>query len=165
MSHTPIDRWFDSVQWTPLLAPIAPGDHPYATHDGWLPLGEVSLHVFQLNTGERVIEAHSLETFLRQPEGSMLLFLMEHPEWEGDIRPAPEGLAGITPGELSATPAALRAFTAWAAEQGLVRHPERAKGLIDRMRYMEALDTQRRKGRQTKLRLLRPWPDQHGTIE
>ena len=130
-----------------------------------MPLGEDMLHVYEPSTGQRIVEEESLQGYLNGPFGFWLVFLREHPEWEDDVRFAPEGLEGIKPGELSATPEATKAFMQWAVDQGMARQPERLPGLLDQMNYLTTLERQQRKRRRPKLRLLRPRPDENGATE
>jgi hypothetical protein len=154
------ERIATSVQWTPLPAPVDPGDQPYATHEGVVPLGEDTLHVFQLNTGQRVIEHKSLDALMNGPFGMWLAFLTDHPKWEPDVMFAPAGLEGIKAGELSARPEATKAFVQWAVEQGLARHPERLPGLLDHLDYQTTLERQAIARKKPKLRLIHPRRDQ-----
>jgi hypothetical protein len=123
-------------------------------------MGEDALHVFQLNTGKRVVEEGSLQTLLMGPFGAWYLFLQDHPEWEDSVRLAPEGLQGIKSGELAATPEATKAFVQWAVDQGLAQHPERLPGLLDQLDYQATVGRQQRTRRKPKLRLIRPRQDQ-----
>ena len=43
LSQQLYDRIRDTVQWTPIQAPVDPGDLPYPTHEGLVPLGEDTL--------------------------------------------------------------------------------------------------------------------------
>jgi hypothetical protein len=67
-----LDRLFDRVQWVALDqdALAHHDDVPYATHEGWLEIGDIRLHVYQLNTGDRVIEEESMQRFFRWLGGS-----------------------------------------------------------------------------------------------
>jgi hypothetical protein len=157
---TLLDRIFETVQWTPVTAPTPPKPGmPYATHEGWASLGEDTLHVFQLNTGERVCEEGSLSTLMNGPFGCWFIFLKEHPEWEPDVMLAPEGLGSIKPGELVARPAATKAFVQWAVDRGLAQHPERLPGLLEHLNYQTTLERQACGRRKPKLRLIRPRQD------
>jgi hypothetical protein len=150
-----------TVTWTPVAdIPADPGETPYATHAGWVPLGEETLHVTRLNTGQEVVTHESLHALMNGPFGAWLGFLCEHPEWEDDVTFAPAGLDGIKPGELAARPAAIKAFVQWAVEQGLANHPERLPGLLEQMNYHTALEWQAMARRKPTLRLIRPRPDQ-----
>jgi hypothetical protein len=160
LSHMLNERIATSVPWTPLPAPVAAGDQTYATHEGWVSLGEDTLHVYQLNTGETIIEKESLEAFMNGPFGFWLVFLKEHPEGEDSVRFAPEGWEGIKPGELVATTEASKAFAQWAVGQGLAQHPERLRGYVDQLDYLSTLARQARGRRKPKLRLIHPRPDQ-----
>jgi hypothetical protein len=155
------DRIRRTVQWTPIPVPDEPGDRPYATHEGWVPMGEEhTLHVLQLNTGETVIEQASLDAFMNGPFGLWIVFLKEHPEWEDDVRFAPEDWEDIKPGELVASTEATKAFAQWAVDQGLAQHPERLRGYLDQLEYLSTLGRQARARRKPKLRLIRPRHEQ-----
>jgi len=55
----PIDMMLDAVEWKP--APEQePGDLPHVTHEGVLRLGDISLRVYQLSSGQRVISEQDL---------------------------------------------------------------------------------------------------------
>jgi hypothetical protein len=69
MAQKPIDALLDKVEWTPTengepREEWKPGDLPYATHSGMLDLGGIMLRVYQLNTGDRVIDGEDVEKFL-----------------------------------------------------------------------------------------------------
>lgn len=62
-----IERLLDKVEWVSIeRPPIEPLYHdlPYATHAGVLNLGGVSLKVFRLSNGRRVIDQQSLKELL-----------------------------------------------------------------------------------------------------
>jgi hypothetical protein len=111
-----LDRIMSTAQWTPIPAEVHTDDLPYATHEAWIALGEDSLHAFQLNTGQQIIEQGSLESLMGGPVGMWLIFLAKHPEWDADVEFAPSGLPDIKPGELGATPEAVKAFAQWAVD-------------------------------------------------
>lgn len=56
---------FNNVQWTRFKTPTPeePGEL-YATHEGFLDLGQVRLKVYQLSDGRRVIAEESVRPFL-----------------------------------------------------------------------------------------------------
>ena len=55
----------EKVEWRALPEPTeAPGDLPYATHEGELELGEACLRCYTLSNGQRIINAEDLESFL-----------------------------------------------------------------------------------------------------
>lgn len=71
---SPIDMMLDGVQWRPIPQELRPGTHdglPVATHKGELKLalpgarGELSLPVYQLSDGRRVISEEGVQKFLR----------------------------------------------------------------------------------------------------
>ena len=160
LSQMLYDRIRAAAQWTSLPVPQEPSDRPYATHDAWVPLGEETLHVYRLNTGEQVLEQESLEAFMNGPFGFWLVFLKAHPEWEDDVQFAPEGWERIKPGELVASTEAAKAFGQWAVEQGLAQHPERLRGYLDQLDYLSTVGRQARARRKPTLRLIRPKHDQ-----
>lgn len=59
----PIDRMMRQVKWVALPPTMGEVDLPYATHEGVLDIGGFQLHVHQLNTGQRVIDADDLRRF------------------------------------------------------------------------------------------------------
>lgn len=65
---TPVDVLMDAVKWESIPAGPAgetDANHvvPYATHTGVLHVGTVALRVYQLNDGQRIINAEDFETF------------------------------------------------------------------------------------------------------
>jgi hypothetical protein len=62
----PIDMILDGLEWKPLTGEITADDSglPYATHEGILRIGGAEFRVYQLNTGQRVIDEESLCRFL-----------------------------------------------------------------------------------------------------
>lgn len=65
---TPIEAIMDRMQFTPVKRIIpAPDDGTlYATHEGVMDLGEMRLRVYQLNNGQRVIDAQDVEDFFNE---------------------------------------------------------------------------------------------------
>lgn len=62
MDKTPIGILLDAAGWRELPAGVGePDGLPYATHTGILRIGDAELTVYQLSTGERVIDAGDLE--------------------------------------------------------------------------------------------------------
>lgn len=59
-SRPPIERLLDDIDWKPLPEPTEIDGLPYATHEGVLHIADIELRVYQLNTGERVIDEESL---------------------------------------------------------------------------------------------------------
>ena|GEM_PF-3557996 len=77
MKRAPIDLLLDDLRWEPVPRDADwDGDRalPFATHRGMLHIGEMTLRVSQLNTGQRVIDADDLEQFfgLLDEEGGSL---------------------------------------------------------------------------------------------
>jgi hypothetical protein len=136
-----LDRIIATAEWSPLVAP-KDTDQPYATHEAWITVGEDSLHVYQLNTGQRIIEKASVEALLGGALSLWLAFLVQQPQWDPDVRLAPAGWESIAPGELVATTEATKAFASWAVEHGLAKHPERLRGYLDHLDYLSAVDRQ-----------------------
>lgn len=58
MGKRPIKMLLDGIMWKAL-----PGVH-YATHEGELHIEGFTLKVYQLNTGQRVIDANDFTSFL-----------------------------------------------------------------------------------------------------
>lgn len=54
----------DGAMWVPIEGNNSTDDLFYATHEGVLEIGELKLRVYQLNTGQRVIEESDLIAFL-----------------------------------------------------------------------------------------------------
>lgn len=70
MAKTPIEIMLDAIEWKSIEREgNIEGDLPYATHEGVLVIGGMSLRVYQLNTGERVIEEDDLVKFFDTGEG------------------------------------------------------------------------------------------------
>lgn len=61
MAKKPIDILMDKVDWKE--SNYVPNDEnlPYVTHEGKLEIGEITLDVCVLSTGERIITSDSLE--------------------------------------------------------------------------------------------------------
>lgn len=63
---TPFDKMLDRIEWVPTLGEHRESDSlPYATHQGVINFGNglPPLRVYQLNTGQRLIEASDLCAF------------------------------------------------------------------------------------------------------
>lgn len=61
---TPIDAAMDAmVIWKETGAQPGNDGLPYATHYGVLHIGELEFRVYQLNTGQRVIDAEDMRAF------------------------------------------------------------------------------------------------------
>lgn len=60
---TTIDTLLDSLEWKPEPKPEVSNnsDLPFVTHSGLLRLNGVQLKVYQLSSGERVIDADDLQ--------------------------------------------------------------------------------------------------------
>ncbi len=63
MSMHPIDLFFDGVEWKPTGAVDDGSGVPFATHEGVAHVGGSALKVFQLSTGQRVIDKDDAERF------------------------------------------------------------------------------------------------------
>lgn len=60
----PIDLILDEVAWVEIPSDgNSDGELPFATHEGILNLGEVTLRVYQLNDGRRIIDCDDLDAF------------------------------------------------------------------------------------------------------
>lgn len=57
---TPIETLLDEIDYTPLDVTPTKDNTPYATHEGILNIGNVSITVYVLNTGQRVIDKESI---------------------------------------------------------------------------------------------------------
>ena len=65
----PIDILLDQVSWRPLPGKRpSESETPFATHEGLLTIGPVTLKVYQLNDGRRVIAAEDLEKMFNGEE-------------------------------------------------------------------------------------------------
>ena len=58
---------FDSLAWTPCVAILAHDGLPYVTHEAVLTIVDISLRVYQLSTGQRIIAAEDIEAFFEMP--------------------------------------------------------------------------------------------------
>jgi hypothetical protein len=58
--YTPIERLMQAVEMTPLphSDPAETSELPYATHEGYLQIGDISIRCYQLNDGRRLIDAN-----------------------------------------------------------------------------------------------------------
>jgi hypothetical protein len=61
---TPEPHWLKSVKFHPVdrvprETDLVPDNIPFVTHEGILKIGDVELKVYQLNTGQRVINSES----------------------------------------------------------------------------------------------------------
>lgn len=59
-SKSQLDRILDSLEYTPVDVNPNKDGIPYATHEGILNLGEISIRVIVLNTGQRIIPESEL---------------------------------------------------------------------------------------------------------
>lgn len=60
---TPIERLLDAVEWEVLDTEAFIYDGAFATHKGVFHIGEAEFVVYQLNTGQRVFDAESVQRF------------------------------------------------------------------------------------------------------
>ena len=61
---TPIDQIMNAVEWEPVEGQIVEDDgSSYATHHGMLRIAGFEPKCYQLNTGQRVIDAEEMERF------------------------------------------------------------------------------------------------------
>lgn len=66
---TPIDQMMNAVEWQPVEGEMVADDGlPYATHTGVLNIGGFAFKCYQLNTGQRLIDAEDMERFFGVPE-------------------------------------------------------------------------------------------------
>lgn len=65
MSKSPIDAYLDTIEWRELPPnEVDKSDVlPYATHEGVLTAGDSQLRVYQLNTGDRIIDKDDMDKF------------------------------------------------------------------------------------------------------
>lgn len=57
---TPIEVLLQRVEWQPTGAAQGSGDLPYATHQGVLQIGDISLRCYRLNDGLALIDADDM---------------------------------------------------------------------------------------------------------
>lgn len=66
MKNRALELLLDMVAWEDCARPVNNGDNlPYPTHKGILHVGGSGLRCYQLNTGERIIDADDMEAFFR----------------------------------------------------------------------------------------------------
>lgn len=64
MQRPAIEQMLDAVDWKEVdPGPADPAGIPRATHEGVLEIGGFPLHVYQLDNGQRIVEAGDLERF------------------------------------------------------------------------------------------------------
>ena len=64
MDNHPINRLLDAVKFTEIQREEQPQEGAlYATHEGVLVIGTFQFKVYQLNNGERVLDAKDVEQF------------------------------------------------------------------------------------------------------
>lgn len=67
---TPIETMLDQVELTPVEYTGGSTEGlPYVTHEGKMQIGDISLTVYVLNTGQRIIPAEELEAFFANGMG------------------------------------------------------------------------------------------------
>ena len=59
--NDPINKLLDAVEFTPLNHTPPTDGSNYATHEGVLQIGEISITVYVINTGERIIPAAEMD--------------------------------------------------------------------------------------------------------
>lgn len=61
---TPIEAMLNAVEWTEVgksnMKDVGDGDIPYVTHEGALDLYGVTLRVYQLSNGKRIVDAEDI---------------------------------------------------------------------------------------------------------
>lgn len=62
--NSPMDRLLDAVEWQELPAPTEAADESYATHQGTLTIGSITLRCYVLKDGRRLIDAEDVQKFL-----------------------------------------------------------------------------------------------------
>ena len=58
---TPTEQMLDTLDYTPTNDKPNKDGLPYVTHEGILQLGEISIKVYVLNTGQRIIAEEEME--------------------------------------------------------------------------------------------------------
>ena len=61
---SPMDALLDAVKWVETGSAADESGLPYATHTGVLRIFDIDIPVFQLNTGQRVIDGRAFEEML-----------------------------------------------------------------------------------------------------
>lgn len=68
MAKSTIDMMLDGVTWVAVDPNKQIGTHdddiPYATHEGVLQIGDLSVHVYQLSNGQRVIDSEDIRALV-----------------------------------------------------------------------------------------------------
>ena len=60
---TPIEKMLDELDYKPTNSTPNKEGLPYVTHEGKMQIGDMTITVFVLNTGQRIIPADELEKF------------------------------------------------------------------------------------------------------
>lgn len=62
----PIERLLDGLEWIPVEPPQSGGDSdlPFVTHSGKFSFEGCEFRVYQLNTGERIVDGEDVAEFL-----------------------------------------------------------------------------------------------------
>lgn len=81
---TPADAMMNTAKWRKVEGEVVDaGDGlPYVTHTGILRVGELSLDVVQLSTGQRVITEQGMQTFLAWLHGASLKCIHCDPSYQ-----------------------------------------------------------------------------------
>jgi hypothetical protein len=84
MTRPPIETMLNSITWVPVenATPTADGI-PYATHSGVLKVAGMTLRVYQLDDGTRVIEQSDLRAFFAAMAGDDPRFTAAQNEFLG----------------------------------------------------------------------------------
>ena len=64
MSGSAADHLFDGVNWVQIPAPPDHSEVPYATHEGILRFANLNIRVYQLSTGQRVLDGRDIDALL-----------------------------------------------------------------------------------------------------
>lgn len=70
MNRSSIEKLLEEeIEWTPLPVPeVVEGDLPYATHQGTLEVGSLSLRCYTLSNGQRIFDADDIDRAFGHPE-------------------------------------------------------------------------------------------------
>ena len=69
MAKSPIDMMLDGVVWKACEKPDNPDGLPYTTHEGVLTIMGHGFRVYQLDNGQRIVDADDLREFFTPMEG------------------------------------------------------------------------------------------------
>ena len=65
---SPIETYFDGLEWQAVAPPDNPEGLPYPTHAGSFHIGDCLIECYVLNTGQRIITEQSLNRLFGEAE-------------------------------------------------------------------------------------------------